>query len=135
MLQIKLILIGIGVILAAFSGWKIYDLIGENAVLEASNAGLVQSIIDANAEINDYAINTNVLQQAFKHAALDEGNFNQKVDSHDYEKLARRKPDKLESILNSAIISMWDEVREVTGYPGSTATSETSTSEPVTSDN
>lgn len=128
MLQVKAILAIVSLVGLGSGIAYISHLMKENASLEAQKAGLVSSIVDANERINDYAIQTDVLQEAFKHAALSEGEFNQKVDKHDYEKLARRKPEKLESVLNNHISGMWDDWREITGYQSERATPATKTS-------
>lgn len=120
MLQIKIIIALVSVIGVISGGMYIKHLIGQNALLEASVAAHQQALTnyahDVNSRIEDYTIQTTVLQEAFEYATLEEGEFNQEVDSHDYEQLALHKPSELESVLNAAIASMWDEVRDITGY-------------------
>jgi len=91
-------------------------LIRQNTILEESTKAYEKSIINLSNEINDYAINIETLRNVYTTYSLKEQEFNQRVNSHDYEKLARIKPVELERVLNDSIHSMWNEIREFTGY-------------------
>lgn len=130
MLQIKLVLAVIGLAGAAFGGYTIYSLIGDNAVLEARIAASDEALItysgnvgkeisEANEKIEELNLHTQVLQEAFQYAALAEDDFNDKVDEYDYEMLAREDPEKLERLVNISLIRLHDDIRTLTGYTDS----------------
>lgn len=118
--QIKLILAIISVAGAAFGGYTIYSLIGDNAVLRASvearDKAMISYADNVNATIEEYTIQNSVLQEAFEYAALDAREYEQKVDSHDYEEMAKRHPVLLKRALDNGFNELFDLSRKATGF-------------------
>lgn len=66
-------------------------------------------------ELDEYRQDNEVLQFAYTQAYQEEQKFNAKVDKHDYNKLAIKKPRVLERAINGELDRLHDEICKITG--------------------
>jgi hypothetical protein len=126
----------------------LYYQIKQNAVLKERAAATEKALINYSDSVNDEIARYNteleqqeqdkqVLRQLYISTALKLEDEKEAIDSHDYEKLARKKPRILERVINNAIDGMHSEFENIIGATadaghnqesGQAATDETVTS-------
>lgn len=118
--------IGIIITILAASGGTIVKLINDNAVSEtiseankqalvSYNNMVIKQIEDHNRKVADIELDKSALGELYTQTALKLEEEKEQIDSHDYEKIARRKPRMLEHVINTELDRLRVEVEDITG--------------------